>query len=322
MRLSLLWFVGLALLFGCAGDKAGSHKDKGKGGPRREAANDKAAPEAAQAPAVAGGKQPQGGERAPQKDKKAQPRLIIYTGQVELIVADFEEARVKMMAALKEQDGYVSGSEVTGQPGEPRYGRWTLRIPVAKFETFLDELARLGELRRQTLDSEDVTDRYFDTKAEVANLEARQEALRKLYQEKIGGSKLTDLLEVDRELSNVSGQINLRKGQLQRWEKLVEFATITLTLRDRRGYVPPESPDFGTTVGRTFHSSIDALVSTGKGIVLVAVAVGPWLGVLLVLFAAVWFPVRYFTRRSRSRIPPPPLDVIPVSSEESDHVQP
>jgi hypothetical protein len=191
---------------------------------------------------------------------------------------------------------------MTGQPGQPRYGTWTLRIPVAKYKPFLASISRLGELRREKTDSEDVTDRYFDTKAAAANLEAREEALRKLYKEKIGGAKLTDLLAVDRELALVRGEINQLKGQLQRWDKLVEFATLRLTLQDRKGYIPPESPDFASNISRTFFSSIDAMVGVGKGLVYVVVALAPWLVLLAVVLAVIWLPVRNLTRRS-----PPPL---------------
>ncbi len=95
-------------------------------------------------------------------------------------------------------------------------------------------------------------------------------------------------------MSSVRGEINLRKGQLQRWDKLVEYATITLNIRDRKGYVPPESPDFGTNIGRTFYGSIDAILSTGKTLVLVLVAPAPWLAVFALLGVIVVVPTRRF----------------------------
>ncbi len=150
----------------------------------------------------------------------------------------------------------------------------------------------------------------------MTNLEAREQALRQLYKEKIAGSKLTDLLEVDRELNNVRTHINVIKGHLQRWDKLIEYATVILTLRDRKGYVPPTSPDFGTSIGRTFYGSLDLLVSTGKGLLLAIVALGPWLAVLAVLLTVGLIPIRAHRRKkllpevrphSSAPQPPPPL---------------
>jgi hypothetical protein len=241
--------------------------------------------------------------------QRVDARKLIYTGHVELIVDDFDKAETGLQTILNEQKGYISAAEVTGQPGEPRFGTWTLRIPAEGFEEFLAAVKSLGELRKQTRDTEDVTDRYHDTRAEVVNLEAREQALRQLYKEKIAGSKLTDLLEVDRELNNVRTQINVRKGQLQRWDKLIEYATVILTMRDRKGYVPPTSPDFGTTIGRTFYGSLELLVSAGKALVLAAVALGPWLVALGVLFVVGFVPARAFRRNKpvrASSVPPSP----------------
>jgi hypothetical protein len=234
--------------------------------------------------------------------EKAQPRKIIYTGRVELVVEDFDPAATQLADLLAEHDGYVAHSDVTGRPGEPRHGLWTVRVPVARFDSFRKAISTLGELRKSTLESDDVTDRYFDMAAETANLEAREKALRKLYDDKIAGSKLTDLLDVDRELSKVRGEINTRKGQLQRWDKESAFATLHVQMQDRKSYVPTTSPDFGTSVGRTFWGSVDALVAAGKGLVLFAVAVAPWAAVLAVVAS----PVLMLLWRRRPGSPPEP----------------
>jgi hypothetical protein len=341
MRLSIVWLiVGIAvLLAGCGDAKQApmtevARQSKGIGG-----AKDKKAPAGGQAPAAAAEVKQEkalaGEVKEDRRDgnakKRNAPRKIIYTGQAELVVQDFDEALDALEVILRENGGYIAGKTVTGEPGQPRYGRWTLRIPEANFETFLTAIAKRGEMRQQTLESEDVTDRYFDTKAEVANLEAREDALRKLYKEKIAGSKLTDLLEVDRELNNVRGQINVRKGQLQRWDNLVEYATLTLTIRDRKDYVPPTSPDFGTTLGRTFQASLEALVWAGKGFVLVVVALAPWLAVLAVLALAVWLPIRFFTKTQYKPVrqaaakpqppPPPPGDAAHKHAVQADMLE-
>ncbi|MFO0930951.1 MAG: DUF4349 domain-containing protein [Gemmataceae bacterium] len=251
------------------------------------------------------------GKNADRPDLAARPeRKIIYTARVEAVVEDLDDAEASLHELLQSTGGYIAKSERTGQPGA-RHGTWTLRIPVAKFDAALAALAKLGEVRRNTLDSDDITDRYFDLQAEVTNLEVREKALRKLYEEKIAGSKLTDLLDVDRELTKVRGEINQRKGQLQRWDKETAFATVHLDLHDRRGYVPPTAPAFTTTVGRTFEASITLLVSTGKAIVLIAVALAPWLAVLVV----VTLPLALLLRRRRPL--PPPLPAVGEGGKET-----
>jgi hypothetical protein len=242
----------------------------------------------------------------PAKGKEAVARKIVYKAQVELIVEDFAQASAGLLRLVKERPGaYVAKSDVQGTPGSPRLGVWTVRVPVDHFDAFLAAVGGLGELRHGNTDSQDITDNYYDLQAHVKNDEVREKGLQKLYLDKSAGSKLEDLLTVDRELSAVRGKIDMQKGQLQRWDKETALATAVVTLRDRKDYVPPTVPDFGTSLGRTFQASVEALVTLGKFLVLAVVALSPWLAVLAVLSAPLLVAWR---RWKRSR----PLSVVPA----------
>jgi len=247
----------------------------------------------------------------PEKGKEAVARKIIYKAQVEVIVEDFEKASADLRRMVKERPGgYVAKSDIQGTPGSPRVGVWTVRVPVDHFDTFLSAVATLGELRHSSTDSQDITDSYYDLQAHIKNDEVREKGLQKLYLDRASGSRLDELLTVDRELSAVRGKIDAQKGQMQRWDKETALATAVVTLRDRRAYVPPLVPDFGTSVGRTFQASVEALVTLGKFLVLAAVALAPWLAVLAVLAA----PLLVVWRRwKRSR----PLAVVPAGPPEA-----
>jgi hypothetical protein len=213
-------------------------------------------------------------------------------------VDDFGKAEAELMALVKDCKGYVARSDLHGTVGTPRSGSWTVRVPAPRFEDFAEAAKRLGELRRGTTDSNDITDAYYDLQAHIKNDETREEGLRQLYQSRAKDGKLEDLLAVDRELSAVRGKIDAQKGHLQRWDKEVAFSTATVTMQDRRAYVPPVVETFGGSVGRTLSGSLDALAAAGKFLVLTAVALAPWLGVLFVLAAPVWLWQR---RRRRLR---------------------
>ena len=73
---------------------------------------------------------------------------------------------------------------------------------------------------------------------------------------------------------------------------LVAMTTVNLTFVERENYVPPQAQSFGTSISRTFAGSVEALQSFGRGVVLFAVAVGPWLPVIVVVVAPVWWTIR------------------------------
>jgi hypothetical protein len=240
---------------------------------------------------------------APKDEAKALPRKLIYTAAVELIVDDLDQATAQLRRALDEQGGYIAKMESQGTPGIPRQGTWTVRVPAGKLDDFLKAVEGLGEVRRKQSDVEDVSDRYYDLRAEMRNEEAREEALRALYKKLVpSASKAEDLLALDREIAAVRSKINVAKGRLQRWDKDVEYSTVTVVMRDRKDYVPPIMPRFGSRVGRTFTGSIEALVAVGEFLVHAVVALAPW----LVVLAVIGGPAAIIARRRRWRRPPGP----------------
>ncbi|HEV3260706.1 MAG TPA: DUF4349 domain-containing protein, partial [Gemmataceae bacterium] len=141
------------------------------------------------------------------------------------------------------------------------------------------------------------TDKYYDLQAHIKTNEVEEEGLQKLYLEKSASAKLPDLIPIRHELREIRGEIEAQKGQLTRWDKETQYATVTVNLQDRKDYVPPTSPDFGTSIARTFQGSIGALVDFGKAIVIAAVALAPWLPLLAAVIVPVWLLFRRLARR-------------------------
>jgi len=288
--LYFLFVVGVAICLGCGG---GSQQDR--------AAWKNAAP--AQAPLELDGvmvkEAPVGGEK---KAIEETPRKIIYTAQIELIADDFDKVEQELDQLVKDHDAYVAKSDIHGSPGVPRSGTWTIRVPVKHFEDFNKALAKLGELRQDKTDSDDITDRYYDLKAHIKNDQVEEEALQKLLIEKSATGKLEDLLAIRRELRDIRGKIEEQQGRLQRWDKETALSTVTLKITDRKDYVAPTTPHFGTTIGRTFEGSLGALTSFGQGIVLVVVALVPWLPVIAVIGVPLWLAIRRVRKQGHENV--------------------
>jgi hypothetical protein len=268
---NLLLISGLAIFVGCGGGTLPP-----EGGGRLVAANQRAD---ANAPAAPG--------------ERASDRKIIYTATLELTVENLEDAEAQLKALLNSQGGYVAKSEVRGSVGTSRVGSWTVRVPVEHFDALMEAVAKLGEVVRTNLDSDDITDKFFDLQAHIKNNEVEEEGLRNLLLEKSTAGTLEDILAVRRELRAIRGEIDQQQTQIQRWEKEVALATIHLTFSDRQHYVPPTSPGLRASIGHTFHSSLEAFVAFVRGLLLIGVALLPWLP----LFACVILAVSFWKRR-------------------------
>ena len=228
-------------------------------------------------------------------------RKLIYEGRIALLTTEFDKAARRLEQLVEESRGYILQSEERNLTGEKRQLKMIVRIPVERSGDFRKAVLAIGFATSNSLEAEDVTDQYHDTRAEVTNLEAREAALRELYKSRQGGSKLSELFEIDREINSVRSSIDTRLGRLKRWDVVTQHATYTLTLGERDQYEPinPTVPTFGERLHDTFGGSMTALLTLGQGLVIVLVALSPWLVVLLAVAVPVWA----LTRRSATPTP-------------------
>lgn len=293
--------LALSLLVGagCGGDSA---KDFKKEKPAEKAA---ALSETRQEEAAAAEKKEKAAARAAEAPREAIKRKIIYTAELSVVVEDLNRAEDALLALVDKNQGIVARSSITGRTGERRQGQWRLRVPVERMRAFLRGVLQLGVPEVNTTDSEDVTGRFYDLEATIKNYRAEEEALRKLLEK--FAEKKDEWATLRRELRDLRGEIEKLQGEHKRLADLTALTTVNVTLREEKNYVPPQAappPTFGGTLGQTFNGSLGALVSFGKGLIVIAVAVAPWLPLAAVILAPVWLALRRKSRRSPVGEPP------------------
>jgi hypothetical protein len=225
------------------------------------------------------------------------PRKIIYNADLSLIVENFSEAEQSLKRLVQTHQGYLANMDIAGSPGAHRYGTWRVRVPIERFDSFLADVGKLGELEREQTNSQDVTEEFYDLEARIKNKKVEESRLQKHLEESTG--KLSEILEVERELSRVREEIERMEGRKRLLENLTSLTTVTLTIHERVKYTPERAPTFATRIARTFQTSLDSVVSFGEAIVLFFVAIAPWLPMLVVVALAVLLFVRWLFRLYR-----------------------
>jgi Domain of unknown function (DUF4349) len=156
---------------------------------------------------------------------------LIRNAKVELEITSFDEAVQKITAFANEERGYVATSDSQKQANGKLRGEVVVKILPENLERFLQKVRRLGELRNQTIGTEDVTKRYFDTDARLKNARVMEQRLLDMLNTKTG--KVSDLLQVEKELGRVREQIEKLQGDLKFWDSQVQFATVTISLAEK-----------------------------------------------------------------------------------------
>ena len=237
------------------------------------------------------------GAGKPPAGSDALERKIIYTADVELVVEEFNSIPSEVERLVEDFGGYVAGSTVTGSPGRPRSGHWTIRVPVQRYGNFLTAVQKLGEVHRVSSDSKDVSEEYYDLEARIGNKKKQETRLLELLADATG--KLEEVLSVERELARVREEIERMEGRVRVLSDLTSLTTVELTVDEIKDYVPEEAPTYATRVRRAFESSVNLLVSAAAGLSIAVIAMLPWLGVSLVPAIVVVLLARRWRRRRR-----------------------
>ena len=229
----------------------------------------------------------------PLPTEAAVERKIVYTADVAIVVEEFDLVPSQVKDLAEQHSGYIAKSNIRGEPGSPRSGEWTIRVPVANYEEFLAAARELGETRSVRTDSDDVTAEFYDVEARIRNKKQEEDRLRKHLEDSTG--KLEDILQVEREISRVRGEIERMEGRMRVLKDLTSLTTINLRVDEIKDYVPEGDPTYMSRVRRAFSGSISTLIAAAKTASIAIVVAVPWLGVLLVVIV-IAFMLRSFIR--------------------------
>jgi hypothetical protein len=216
-------------------------------------------------------------------------RKIVKNGYMTLEVNDITEAMNGVVTIVEELDGYVVSSDKQGDK-DITSGQISIRVPSDRFDEALGKLRKLAvKVPNESTNSQDVTEEYTDLQAQLRNLEATEAQYLELLKK---ADKVEDMLAVQRELSNVRGQIEQIKGRIQYIERTSDMALIQVSL-----YKTKPIDGTGWSAAETLKAAVSGLVAFGK--VLADIAI--W----LVIFSPIWIiilvVVLYFTRWRKAR---------------------
>jgi len=158
-------------------------------------------------------------------------RKLIRNAAIELEIASFDDAVQKITAFANEERGYVATTSSEKQANGKLKGEIVVKVLPENLDHFLQKIRGVGELKNQTLGTEDVTKAYFDTDARLKNARVMEQRLIDMLKTKTG--KVSDLLQVEKELGRVREEIEKMQGELKYWDSQVQFATVTISLFEK-----------------------------------------------------------------------------------------
>lgn len=207
---------------------------------------------------------------------------IIQTAEITMETLEFEKTVDQIVSHVRMMGGYAEVSNIQGRSlqykgeNQRRTAKFTFRIPKRDFSQFLTDIRAYGSVVWENSRGEDITERYFDTEARLKSLEIREERILAILQE---AEKLQDILELERELSEIRYQIENLTGTLKKWDNLVEFSTVYVTVHEVeeiKPIDPPKPKNLWERIRGGFKDSVETLGKLLEDILVGLVVISPF----------------------------------------------
>ena len=221
--------------------------------------------------------------------------MIARSASVSLIVKDFGPLEASVKAIAQRHNGYIASLNSTSPQEAARTLSATLRIPSAQLESAIAELKQLGRVEQESQSGDEVTKEFTDRAARLKNARATEQRLLDVLRDHTG--KVKDILEAEREIARVRGEIEQMEAEQRALQTRVDFATIELSVQEEYKATLQGAPTATGTRLRNaavegYRSAIDSVIG-----------VGIWalqaLPTLLLWTIALFAPARWIWKRLR-----------------------
>jgi len=232
-------------------------------------------------------------------------RMIIYNGDLSIVVKNVEETQEAVVALVEDADGYVvsSGSYAYGEG--LRRANLRIRVPAERFNDVMGTLRDLAlEIEQDSISSQDVTQEYVDLESRLTALEAKAERLEELMDQ---AEDTEAVLAVYEELSETQVRIEETKGRMRYLERSAAMATIDIQLIPDEALKPVQVAGWRPqgTVKRAIETLIQIFQFLADSLIWIVLVVLPVLLVIgLVIFGLIKLLGLVFggkKRRSKSK---------------------
>jgi len=228
-KLAILAFVSLFMFFGCIGmdEVTGRYAESDYGYSTKSVG--------APAPMMAD-EAYYGGYDSYDYDY-ANEQMVIKQGSVSVSVetGTLEQKKDELSTIIDDYNAeltYITFNEYTT---EKRYSV-TVKIAPSKFDSFMESIATLGQIKSIDSSVEDVTEQYTDIQTRISNLQEELTRLNELYDE---ARNVEEILMIEREVTRVQTSLEIYQRQSLDLERRSAQSTITV-------YLVEEKPEFET----------------------------------------------------------------------------
>ena len=205
-----------------------------------------------------------------------------------------DEVAAGVRDVTRRMRGYVVSSSVSTTDGDGGGGIFEIRVPSARLQATLDELAKLGHVSQSQTATQDITGESVSARDRLQEARAERKALLRRLER---ASTQTEIDSIKAQLRIVSARIAAAKGDVARVNNRASFSNIAVSLVADPSAGEPGTDDGQWSPGDAARDALRVL-EVIAGIALIALAIGIPVALLVTLLLAA---ARVTAKRRRER---------------------
>ncbi len=234
-------------------------------------------------------------------------RKIIKTFDISSETQTYAAAITALNGLIAEHNGYVESASSSNQSLNNEssyyasYASYTIRIPAENAEAFVGAMGSLFHITSNRSYVEDISETYYSIEARLEELQVERDALLDMLEQHETKTDYTFWTTVHQRLSEVTQQIAVYQGQINRYDSQIAYSTVHLTVNEVIRYSEINGDNsFGSRLGTAFKNGWNDFVRGTQNMLIWFAEALPTL-VLLAIFAVVAVTVVRFVTRKRKK---------------------
>jgi hypothetical protein len=219
--------------------------------------------------------------------------MIARTASLKISVKNFQSARAGVERIINSFYGFAASMTINSAAGEPQSLNAELHVPAAQCDAALAALKSLGRVEQEQQGGEEVTAQVVDLDARLKNARETETRLQDILKTRTG--KVSDVLEVEKEIADTRESIEQMEGEQKQLHNRITFSAITLDLHEEyQASLESNAPSAGRRIRNAVVDGFRAAAEGSLALLVFLLNAGPS---LLLAAVILFWPARWAWRR-------------------------
>ncbi|GAB4248414.1 MAG: hypothetical protein Tsb0034_27790 [Ekhidna sp.] len=186
-------------------------------------------------------------------------KKVIKTGSLSYSVEDIRNEYARISKLLEQYEAYIASENESKGYDRINYNI-SIKVPPQHFDTFIAEISKDRKIENRWVNTDDVTDQYYDLRSRIDNKRKLEERYQEILKK---ADNVRDILEVERNLNQVRGEIESLQGQFKLLSHKIAYSTLDLSYYELIPYElnNEQRPGFWTRLVNAFSGGWNGFLS-------------------------------------------------------------